>query len=94
MYVQTDLRYCTQTRNKEYIFLSQHLFLSKSNVQNLQLAAKNAEILALMQQFHTQKLNDYKAILSTYAQIQMLYHSRSLEFYTRAFQVCTELSHY
>ncbi|KAL5260131.1 hypothetical protein ACHWQZ_G010299 [Mnemiopsis leidyi] len=51
-----------------------------------ELAAKNAEILALMQQFHTQKLNDYKAILSTYAQIQMLYHSRSLEFYTRAFQ--------
>ena len=52
-----------------------------------QLATKNAEILALMQQFHTQKLNDYKAVLSTYAQVQMLYHSRALEFYTRGYQV-------
>ena len=54
---------------------------------HFQVANKTEEIQALMRQFQTQKLNDYKSILASYSQIQMLYHSRSLEFYTRAFQV-------
>jgi len=50
------------------------------------IAAKNAEVVGLMTQFHQQRITDYKNMLALYAQIQMTFHSRALEFYTRGYQ--------